>query len=660
MLHRSTLLAILSAVLLLPAAAQAADPVVAGPLPDGTSASAKLDRGRLCLTMRLPDSVDEPYRAAAAQSGRCDVLPVLGPLGYDPIAAYAPGRTTFAAGATGTDVAAVELRAKGRTLAHVATQASALPGAPDLRFYAIEATGAPDEVAFLDATGAVRRAADFSDDGGPSSTSISDGPLLAGPRPLAHGRGLGQGTWTLNAYSVDPIASTPLQPERRLTRACVQLVLRGAAERQSESGCDQDAAQAAQVLPAFTTDGCGTVGRYVGLLVRSRVARVVLVQGDGTRKDLTLRPVPAALGGAGLRVALAVIDPRQAIRSTTAYDAAGHVIDTGTGGYPPHRPDPCRHTASGGGGILSVLETFSTGGLASTARLGAGPHRIQATDSGALICAAADRAPSAPGDCTQPPMDAESVQLGAQPAADGRLIAAIVPPEVAGARVTLDDGSTRDLPAGPIPDYAGQYASTLALIATDVPGPHRVVAYRLLDARGRVFVSGYGPELPALHDTRAVARVPGVGTLFHSSLDVAPAVRFPSAFGSCLSVGRPTGELAFFYSSCIPTYTSGVVLQASCRTHRFTITAGLAHRTDRVVVRLASGRSVTLRNYALPKERSAALATTLAIGTLGPHDAPRTIIRRGASPARLRVTFPAAGEQCGYDDAEELGSPFSD
>ncbi|WP_027007296.1 hypothetical protein [Conexibacter woesei] len=678
MLHRSALLAILSAALLLPAAAHAVETVpavvVAGPTASGATASAKVANAGVCISLALPDRIDPLDRSAAEQAGPCDPLR-LGPedehglVGFVAHDSDDPGhRTLFDAGATGTDIAAVELRKAGRTVAHVATQPSPLPSEPYVRFYLLESSDQPDEIAFLDASDTVRRAADIAGDGRGEHVDAGDRPI-AGLRTLARGRGRGEGSWTLSAYRVSSIDSTPLAPERRLTQACVRLVLRGGSEVRDSGACNRPGTESQQLLPAFADDGCGDVGRYAGAFVRSQVARVVVTLGSGTRLTLPLRALPAAAGGAGLRFGMAVFDAHQAIRSMVAYDAAGRAIDRSLSTTPPEAPKPCAHGKPAddpAGELSSEDQSDVANSSANSARptpLGAGPHQVQAADAGDLICLAADRAPRVPQDCAQPPTAPADASVGAVPTADGRIALSVVPAEIATARVTFDDGTRRDIPTVPIPGYGGQYAASLKLVYADLPGPHHILRYALLDARGQDLSDNYGPEVPGLGAAHEVGRVRGVGTLFSSPPVVAASLRYPAeGRGDCLTVGRPAAGAGILDQGCLPHYTSAVSITASCAPRQIVVSVGLTRRTDRVAIRLASGREVALRTYALPASRTEGFAAAQAIGVLGAHDVPRTLIRRGAVPKRLALALPAAAEQCGYRGYDMLDLPagFSD
>jgi hypothetical protein len=652
MLHRSALLAFTIAALLLPAtAAHAADPVVAGPLPDGTTATATVSKGKLCLTLHLPQDGNAFGSVDTEGGGGCGDVPVLAPLGFADDLAEVGEPMPYDAGATGTDIVAVELRKAGKVLAHVATQPSALPGAPDLRFYLISAKGDPDEVAFLDASGTVRRATDTGGDG----FGFGDPPTTA-RRAIAHGTGLHGGRWTLSAYGTRAIVPTPLQPERRLPEACVSFAWTAGGEHGATGACDQPGLEgAAVVVPELSDDACGAFGRFVGALVRSRVARLVAVLGDGARRTLALHPIPPSLGGPGLRAGVVVVSTRDAIRSLVAYDRAGKILETDPVRAAPRAPRACARRQLGGVSGESII-SFSRGG--SNATLGAGPHRLAVTDDGALICFAADRAPVAPGECSEPPVDLARTDLWAQPEDGGRFVYGIVPPEVATARLTLDDGSTRDLLSAPIAGYGGQYAAVLREIAADVPGTHRAVSYTLLDARGRTLASGVGPEFPAFHDARTIGRVPGLGTLFYSPYDVARSVKDFGSLPGCVSVGRPSADPSA-RQRCLPDQDSELALEASCATRRIVVSVALAHRADRASVVLASGREVALRTIALPAGRQRSEGAAVAVGVLGPRDAPRAVLRRGRSPKRRALALPPVAEQCGYRYDTELDGIFA-
>jgi hypothetical protein len=625
-------------------------PVVAGPTAHGGTLTAFLKGDKLCTAVRQPDPpADERQYAGpiGPDEPACDEIPVLGPFAQAPSFSWGTTATpsrAMDAGAVGADVAAIQWRLKGKVLGHADTQASPLPGpAGDLRFFAIEGdlTQRPDEVVLLDATGTVRRAADWGVQG---SGGQAHGIRITTRRVVQRGR-TGAARWTLRSWIEHPIASTPLQPERRIAVPCVAMVWAGPGHpldrADGESACMPEQFTGAQRLD-LGGEECGAIGRWAGGIVQPGVRRLVAVLGDGARRTIPLAPIPGVHGG--LRAGITVLGNGVALRRLVALGAGGRVLDQEPWAAAPKRPEKCT------GGYLGGVSLYDYGFGLSRRRLGAGPHAPVVTDAGALVCLAIDGAPKVPDDCAPAPLDAQQSSLSAQPTADGRYVAGLVTPEITSARVRLDDGTARDVAATPIPGYGGQYAQVLKIVAVDVPGRRRVIGYDLRDARGRVLQSADGqPELPRLEQRRTLLRTPGLPPL---GVAVLPKVRDLGPVG-CLTLGPVTSDDA--PSSCGFASPGYFTVLARCEERRILLYGVLGRPSDRLSVRLADGREVPARAAALP--RDAAHGGTAALVVLGGRDAPRKLVRRrGGKVATSALVLPPAAEQCGYRRSAGIGN----
>ena len=141
---------------------------------DGSALIVFVAGEQLCFTVQS-SGAERPLDVSAAgvttfggadePDGGCMPLPVLAPPAGEEFAEISFGNASGGFLVTGTAVAAVEFKRGGKVLAHAETVASPLPGvAAELRFAFLQApqscadAAAIDEIALLDATGAVRRA----------------------------------------------------------------------------------------------------------------------------------------------------------------------------------------------------------------------------------------------------------------------------------------------------------------------------------------------------------------------------------------------------------------------------------------------------------------------------------------------------------------------
>jgi len=614
----------------------ASAPTVAGPTASGTTLIAFVRGEELCTALqergaRRPTGVDDG-------GGLCGPLPVLGPLGVSVMASSSSSGDASVAqvyGAVGTDVTAVELRAPGRTVGHAEAPISPLPGAAaELRFFLVESPTKPppDELALLDATGAVRGAVGDEGSTSPLSTFRAAGERPAGP-VLERGR-RGGAAWTLRAATRHVVAPTPLEPERRVARPCVRFAAGGGA-RGIESAfdtCDQETF-AAPAIVQQVGETCGPIGAYVTVLTRPAVRRVVVVLGDGRRRSVPLRALPGAT--AGTRAGVLVVGAGVALRRMLALGGGDRVLQTDELRRAPADGAPCSDDGSSSGVVLLF-------GPDAGRALGHAPHVLHAADDGARLCLAVDRAPRVPQDCQVPPLDPTTTALQRLLTADGRFLLGLVPPDVAAARLRLDDGSTRDVAAAPVPGYAGQYAAVTRVVAVDLPGAHRVVGYDLLDARGRVLANEPGPERRAPQHVTTLLRVPGLPALRGALL---PGAGDVDAL-TCVALG----PVSAIEPDCILANPGFFSVRVECSPRRLVVVGGLAHANERLTVRTTSGREIAGRTAPLPAAFGWPAGTSAALAVVPGDAAPRAIVvRRPRHATRsYALKLPAAARQCGY------------
>ncbi|HEY6762476.1 MAG TPA: hypothetical protein VI318_23445 [Baekduia sp.] len=182
------------------------------------------------------------------------------------------------------------------------------------------------------------------------------------------------------------------------------------------------------------------------------------------------------------------------------------------------------------------------------------------------------------------------------------------------------------------------------VVAGDVPGPHRAIEYQLRDAGGRVLRHAYGPDGTRLRFVRTLARIHGLPAVTLSTVEGAAAGADLNG-QTCLAFGRPPADDD---SDCWSVGPDVAAIEADCSTRRIVITTVLAHRGDTLSVRLADGREVRGHVIPLPADLRR-FAAAAAVVVLGPHDAPRTLIRRGWSPLRVARVLPPGARQCGYE-----------
>ena len=625
-------------------------PTVAGPTAAGASLIAWVQGKDLCVAVQRageprPATLRDPTDLGTIGGcGETEVLPAFGARSLGTLDLDETGEangTSVSFGVAGPDAAAVEARLGTTPVVHAATTSSPLAGAAaDLRFWIFDQarTARADELAVLDAAGVVRRASEL--DG--SGLDDAEDELDTGGTVVQRGQH-GTTRWTLRLKRLRSLSPTPLEPERRVTNQC--LVFATATARGgsgTSTSCDDEQLAALPVVLDTGTD-CG-IGPHVAVLARPAVRRVVVVLGDGHRAA-----VPLSDTADGVRAGALVLGTGVAIRRVVVLGAGGRALTT----YPLGlAPEPRRRRCPG---LLSTSSGFFT--INAPQPLGAAPHTLQAVDHGALLCVAVDRAPRVPADCRLPPIAADDGLLSADPTADGRFVSGLVPAEVTTARLKLDDGTQRTVATEPIPGYAGRYAAVVRAVAVDVPGPHRVVGFALLDGRGRVLRQGDDqPEAPATGRPVTLLRVPGVPPLSAMSVPLSS----PGGGFTCLGLGtlRSSADCDASGGGQFGGGVTSLRVRATCDTRRILVLGILRRHTDRLVVRTASGREVVARRARIPAAAGAAAGGYAALAVVGARDGVREIVLRGRAANRVALPLPPAAQQCGYEASPAFDDAF--
>ncbi len=645
MLHRSVLVLVLVLALALAAPAGAAtvpvpaDAPAVAPTASGATLLAWVRGGRTCTALQQPGTprparASEETGAPGAEDvapGSCATTPVLARFGVRALGGTSlpSERRRISWGVAGADAATVLFKRGARVLVQAPTTASPLPGAAaELRFWAVEqaAGDPPDEVALADAAGVVRRASAPEDAG-----LFGDGGLDDEAGTLLRLGRAGGTTWQLRRLTSSALAPTPLAPERRVEQHCVVFATRsGQGGGSSSTGpCDTERLAAAAMIAEGGSD-CG-VGTHVEALVAPAVRRAVVVTGDGARRALALQPFAA-----GARVGSLVLGMGVAVRRVVALGAGGRAVAT----HELRLAPSARQRACASAGISVVFGD-------DRGPLGPAPaHAVRYADHGVELCSAVDRAPRIPADCALPPTDPAQTFAGVRPTPGGRFLSAVVPAEIAAARVTFDDRTQRTLAAHPLPGYSGIYAGVLREIAADLPGPHIVARVELLDDRGRVLDADAGAEVAYGAPVAVLAAGHGLPVAHAAPL------RTSRVAATCVALG-PIDDCAhgtLFWGAG----AYSIAVQALCSPRRMVVAAVLSHRGDRMVAQTTSGREVAARVARLPAGAGALAGKYYALAVLGPRDGLRSVVLRGRAARRVPASLPPVGRQCGYDASPGL------
>jgi len=273
-------------------------------------------------------------------------------------------------------------------------------------------------------------------------------------------------------------------------------------------------------------------------------------------------------------------------------------------GQAPDGATCARRSTNGGSFII---------GLGFDALHGSSTGSLVARDQGDLLCVGSGAIADA--DCQVPPIDPLLPRLEIRRSGGQAALLAVVPPEVAALRVTLDSGAPITVATTDLPGYTGRYAGLVRAAAVSLSTGREVYDTDELAADGHVIQRVPGPDLRPLARTPAVlARLPG-GTL------VAGA-------GWCVQVSTapPTPDR----SGCRNIDFQPILVAAPCAARRLVAVAQarqLRVVTDRGVIR---GR------------RKGRFAVAIV-----PRD---TALREVRVPgvSRTPVRLPPAARQCGY------------
>jgi hypothetical protein len=280
------------------------------------------------------------------------------------------GRPLLVWGLVAPSVASVEIVFAGRArVAANTTDGAAYRGAHAgrVRFFLLEAPRGSGGVLYLRLVG-------------------SDGSLLAAV-DATHGSGatsgrrvevergrVGRLPWSLWAFTSRMLVPLPGEEERVVTRTCVGLAParrpRGAYVEGRTRVCDDPDFPTRPAYDALRT--CSPIGLQVLGLLPPGVGRLAAVLGDGTRRELPLSRLPAAMGR------------RRAFGLAIARDVALRTLVLSEGG---HR----RRVLGGIGPGLADCPDSSTGYLLgfdlAPPRFGSEPPALKLRDEGTLLCA---------------------------------------------------------------------------------------------------------------------------------------------------------------------------------------------------------------------------------------------------------------------------------
>jgi hypothetical protein len=618
----AVLSAVVAAVALMavPAEAQQAPAVVAGPLPNGLVLTA-FDRGaRLCLQLRAPDT-PEPADCL-------DALPDAPRHVRLHSVSETPGADWYAA--VTPDVAAVELRfADGERVAAPTSPGVAYRGrfAGRVRFVVLASRSdeQPYLTRLLGADGHVVAAV-----GNP----FAPAPILERPVTFASGRADGA-RWRAQAFVDAELRATPLEPDRLERVACVGIgpFRRGPVGPSGLRGeaCADEGPLSGTAVVGFDSS-CRPAGAPITGFVAPRVARLTAVLGDGRRRSIAVHTLPAAFGAGGPapRAFAFVADRDAAVRRLEALDATGRRVATFAIGLAPAR-------LSCGGPTNAAVFRILLGGFATHGSELApppGPPRLLVADDGVRLCFSLGRFGPDGADCGLPPLDVFESRILRQTTPAGTLVAGVLPAEVAGVRVRLSGGATIVVPTTPtVPGYTGRYAGAVRFFTLALARPRRAVGIDLLSGAGRRIAALPGPDVDA---PRAVTVLRALGVRIGAT-----------AFAGvpCIAVGN---------ARCGPPLGGVLDVTATCAPRRLVVTALLDARTTGLEVGLRDGRTIRARVVRLP---AATGRRRLAVAVLPATAAPvRLVVRRGRSrrPASRPLTLPPAADQCGYASGTAL------
>jgi hypothetical protein len=350
-----------------------------------------------------------------------------------------------------------------------------------------------------------------------------------------------------------------------------------------------------------------------------------------------LRDLPPA-HGPGRAFAL-VLGKRIAIRRLVALkdDGRREVID--------RRRGPGAARCGEGGSLLFVFGDYEV----ATPR---GPVALTVYDDGPLLCATLGRVTRHPGECRHPPLDPYESWILTRPSGHTRLVAGVVPHEVARAVVKLEGGARIAVDTSAEAFYGGQYSGRVRFFTLELPRRQRMRAIRLLDSAGNGLSTipsedQFRPAGPARvvlrgpHGLRLSARRFGSRDITHGYL--------------CIRLGRGT---------CGSPFAGDVGVRAHCDPRGLVLWGTLPRAASAVTVETDHGdvaatvsrlpRALRDRPKSKPHFFRELAASSVFMAVLPPRMSPTGVRLGGRSSLHRRVQLPPASAQCGYDDILSL------
>ena len=369
-------------------------------------------------------------------------------------------------GAVSAEVATVELRHGTQTLRMDTVAGPAYAGrhAGEVRFFAGEIALSFDEYAadraarLFDAAGALLYQSGV-DEGERSVPVLRRGALRIGA--------------TLHSYD----NSLPLDPTHQSAQLC--MTARAGATDNLDAGC-QDEPAGPEPLRLGGVRGCAAQPTTLAGFVPAATARVQALLGSGRRVAYASRATPF---GRPERIVAAILPRREAIRSVTALDAAGHVLARGRVGVAP--PDrTCERDARNWNFLAEAPPTHYGVPADAQVAAGDGTTRLLVREAGDLVCAGLDGLADDSTDCGTPRLDSRFTDLLRRRLPDGRTaVGGVFAARVTGVRLTLPDHSQVTIPATPSATYSGRFHDALHFAFAVVGQPP--VRSELLDTAGR-------------------------------------------------------------------------------------------------------------------------------------------------------------------------------
>lgn len=486
--------------------------------------------------------------------------------------------TSVLYGVTSTDAATIEVLALG-TRVTAAVSAGAYTGrfAGRVRFFLVAISGEPYRVLLRDAQGRVV-----------GGTDLGSAPAMGHPLDVEHGRLDGR-RWRTVVYQTTRLDPTPLDPAHLERLTCVRTEF-DSEQRGIGASCVQLGPAGASITPR---EHCDPDALLIDGLISGAVRSVEAVLGDGTRQRARLDPLPARLNDPR-RVFVLVLGPDTAVRELRI--RAGARMQRIALGQAPGGAT-CR------GGLPSNVGWVAYSPLPIGAQPGpVGP--LVARDDGDRLCVGLGTIVTA--DCQLPPTDARIPRIDLRRAGGHAALLAVVPPEVARLRLTIDRGAPVTVATTDLPGYSGRYAGLVRAATVALPAGSHVYGTEELAADGHVIEHWPGPDLrPLAHTPAVLARLPG-GIV-------------AAAGGTCIQVGAnaPTRDR----TACRNADLLKTLVAAPCAARRLVIV------TRRRALRVTTDRGV-IRGHRKGR-------FTVAV-------VPRDAALR--SPVRL----PPASKQCGY------------